>query len=81
MWEYLVVYKSASPNNIFRVEIGAIFKTADEEQENIFANRFHFNLINIASLTNKEAPHILEHINEDEPKNFNKYTDTIFKIR
>lgn len=81
MWEYLIIDKPASPNNIFRIKIGAILKTADQEQEYILPNRFHFNLINITSLTNKETSHILKNINKNKSKNFDKYTNTIFKIR
>lgn len=81
MREHFSIYESAYSDDIFWVEVSSIFKTADQEEEDIFPHSRHLNPIDIAALTNKKTPHILKHINENQPENLHKRSHTILKIR
>lgn len=81
MREHFSIYESAYSDDIFWVQVSSIFKTADQEEEDIFPHSRHLNPIDIAALTNKKTPHILKHINENQPENLHKRSHTILKIR
>ncbi len=80
MGKHLIINETAYPDDIFRIKVSPIFKTANQEKEDIFSHGWHFDPVNITSLAYEKTSHILKNINKNKPKNLDKGIHTILKI-
>ena len=80
MWEHFIINETTNPDNIFRIKVSSVFKTAYQEKKDIFSHGWHLDSVNITSLAYEKASHILKNINKNKPKNLYKCIHTILKI-
>lgn len=76
MIEKLLENVSCNFNNIFRIHMRTILKTANNEQENVSSFLIHFYTINIRPTYVKEASNIFENFNKDESEFLQRKLDT-----
>lgn len=67
-------------HDVFWLDKRTIFKAADYQQENISAQGFHLDPINIHSADFEEAADVLEDIDEDQSKLLQRLFHTSFVI-
>ena len=55
-------------HDVFRFDEGTILQAADDEEEDVLADRLHLHTIDIHSSDLEETPHVFKNIDEEQPK-------------